>query len=171
VALRLGFGGPVDTQWASAASRGSSAAIHPGAFFIFIFFENIFYRNIFSISQFTVLYPYRPAGGGRGPAAQQRGGRDLYVNFKKIYLRGSLWREPAAPLAGGRPPAANPLGGRPPAARQGGRQAPQSCIKGFPSPSPLICFPRHPESGRERGGVRERVVTAKPCRILDPNRR
>ena len=32
-------------------------------FFIFIFFENIFYRNIFSISQFTVLYPYRPAGG------------------------------------------------------------------------------------------------------------
>ena len=32
-------------------------------FFIFIFFENIFYRNIFSISQFTVLYPYRPPGG------------------------------------------------------------------------------------------------------------
>jgi len=58
--------------------RGSS-----GVFFIFIFLENIFYRNIFSISQFTVLYPYRPAGGlppGRGPAARQGGGKDLYVN-------------------------------------------------------------------------------------------
>ena len=35
-------------------------------FFIFIFLENIFYRNIFSISQFTVLYPCRPAGGRQG---------------------------------------------------------------------------------------------------------
>ena len=34
--------------------------------FIFIFFENIFYRNIFSISQFTILYPYRPPGGRQG---------------------------------------------------------------------------------------------------------
>jgi len=46
-----------------------------GVIFIFIFLENIFYRNIFSISQFTVLYLYRPAGGGRGPAARQGGGR------------------------------------------------------------------------------------------------
>ena len=30
-------------------------------FFIFIFFKIIFYRNIFSVSQFTSLYPYRPA--------------------------------------------------------------------------------------------------------------
>ena len=37
-----------------------------GVFFIFIFFKNIFYRNIFSISQFIVLYPYRPAGGRQG---------------------------------------------------------------------------------------------------------
>ena len=74
------------------------------AFFIFIFFENIFYRNIFSISQFTVLYPYRPAGERQGPAAQQQGGRDLYVNLKKIYLRGSPWREPAARQGGGRLP-------------------------------------------------------------------
>ena len=52
--------------------------------------------------------PTARQGGGRGPAAQQRGGRDLYVNFKKIYLRGSLWREPAAPLAGGRLPPKDP---------------------------------------------------------------
>ena len=44
-------------------------------FFIFIFFKNIFYTNIFSISQFTVLYSYRPAGGGRGTVARQGGGR------------------------------------------------------------------------------------------------
>ena len=65
-----------------------------GVFFIFIFFENIFYRNIFSISHFTVLYP----------SARQGGGKDLYVNFKKFYLHGSPWWEPAAPLAGGRLP-------------------------------------------------------------------
>ena len=48
--------------------------------------------------------PTARQGGGRGPAAQQRGGRDLYVNFKKIYLRGSLWWEPAARQGGGRLP-------------------------------------------------------------------
>ena len=46
------------------------------ASFLFLYFsKNNFYRNIFSISQFTVLYPYRPAGGGR----------DLYVN-KHIFF-------------------------------------------------------------------------------------
>ena len=34
-----------------------------GVFSIFLFFKNIFYRNIFLVSQFTVLYPYRPADG------------------------------------------------------------------------------------------------------------
>ena len=42
------------------------AALKTSVFFIFIFFENIFYKNIFSISQFTVLYPCRPAGGRQG---------------------------------------------------------------------------------------------------------
>ena len=121
--LRMTAGPPVKASTAWPNFHGLFGAASR-AFFIFIFFENIFYRNIFSISHFTVLYPYRPAGGRQGAC---------------------------------RPP--------------GGRQAPQFCIKGFPSPSPLICFPRHPESGRERGGVRERVVTAKSCWILDPNRR
>src|SRR6185437_15645592 len=85
-----------------------------GAFFIFIFFENIFYRNIFSISQFTVLYPYRPAGGRQGACRLAAGQQGLICKFKKNYLRGGPWREPAAPLAGGRPPAANPLGFPPP---------------------------------------------------------
>ena len=44
-----------------------------GVFFIFIFFKNIFYRNIFLISQFTVLYPYRPAGGRQGPRRRATG--------------------------------------------------------------------------------------------------
>jgi len=68
-----GTRGPANT----AATRGLSAADGLGQdsvvdgpaslwysrLFIFIFFENIFYRNIFSISQFTGLYPYSPAGG------------------------------------------------------------------------------------------------------------
>ena len=49
-------------------------------FFIFTFFKKKIYRNIFLVLDFTVLYPYRPATGAcRGP-----------------------WREPAAPLPGGR---------------------------------------------------------------------
>ena len=39
-------------------------------FFIFIFFKNVFYINIILVSHFTVLYPYRPAGGGKGPTAR-----------------------------------------------------------------------------------------------------
>ena len=83
-----------------------------GAFFIFIFFENIFYRNIFSISQFTVLYPYCPAGGRQGACRPAAGRQGLIYKFKKNYLRGSPWQEPAAPLAGGRGPAARQGGGR-----------------------------------------------------------
>jgi len=68
-------------------------------FSIFIFFKNIFYKNIFLVSQFAVLYPYRPAEGRQGayrpsagwPAPCRRpalaagplpplpGSRDLYV--------------------------------------------------------------------------------------------
>ena len=83
------------------------------ASFLILYFSKIFFIEIYF--QFHNLQFYTPParqGGGRGPAAQQRGGRDLYVNLKKNYLRGSPWREPAAPLAGGRPPAANPPGGR-----------------------------------------------------------
>ena len=53
------------------------------AFFIFIFFENIFYRNIFSISHFTVLYPYRPAGGRQGACRPAEGRQGLICKFKK----------------------------------------------------------------------------------------
>ena len=79
-----------------------------GDFFIFIFLENIFYRNIFSISQFTALYPCRPAEARQG----------LICKLKKNYLRGSPWREPAAPLppihwaAGGLPPGRGAAGSR-----------------------------------------------------------
>ena len=83
-----------------------------GGFFIFIFLKNIFYINIFSVSHFTVLYPYRPAGGGR----------DLHVNKYKLFLRGGPWWEPAAPLPGGR------AASRPSTGRQG-RQAPAGGLR------------------------------------------
>ena len=68
-----------------------------GVFLIFIYFFKKIYRNIFSVLDFTVLYPYRPAGGRQG------GGRDLFANKNKIYLRINPWWGPAAPLPGGRP--------------------------------------------------------------------
>jgi len=63
--------------------------IWPGRFFfIFTFFKVIFYKNIFSVSQFTGMYPYRPAGAVgaymqlnflfyrmEAPTARQGGGR------------------------------------------------------------------------------------------------
>ena len=140
-------------NWWMVLGRETSLSVR-SVFFIFVFFENIFYRNIFSISQFTVLYPYRPAGGRQGACRPAAGRQGLICKLKKIIC--------AEALGGSLPPPCRPAGGR---------QAPSCCIKGFPPPSPLICFPRHPESGRERGGVREGVVTAKPWRILDPNRR
>ena len=69
-------------RWGADTYKGPCSAVQaqptfdggaPGVFFIFIFFENIFYRNIFSISQFTVLYPYRPAGGRPGACRPARG--------------------------------------------------------------------------------------------------
>ena len=52
----------------------SSAQVSPSTkrFFYFYILKNIFYRNIFLVSQFTVLYPYRPVGGRQGPAAHCR---------------------------------------------------------------------------------------------------
>ena len=73
------------------------------ASFLFLHFKKN-YRNIFWFSKFTVLYPYHPVGGGRGPTARQGGGRGLYINKYKFYLRIGPWRGPAAPLPGGRPP-------------------------------------------------------------------
>ena len=57
-------------EWASNGwpGKGNAAWHMPNwrVFSIFIFFKNIFYKNIFLVSQFTVLYPYRPAEGRQG---------------------------------------------------------------------------------------------------------
>ena len=78
-------------------------AVAEARLFYFYIFLKLFYRNIFSISQFTVLYPYRPAGGGR----------DLYVNKNNFYLRGGPWR-----------------GGLPPGRGAAGSPSPQNCNNG-----------------------------------------
>ena len=76
----------------TCCSRGLCFRIDTRVFFIFVFFKKK-YRNIFSISKFTVLYPYRPAGGGR----------KLHVNKYNFFAR--------RPLAGACRPA-RPAGGR-----------------------------------------------------------
>ena len=58
--------------------------------FYFYIFQKKIYRNIFFVLDFTVIYPW--------------GGRDLYVNKNKNFLRRGPWRVPAAPLPGGRIP-------------------------------------------------------------------
>jgi len=124
------------THWAGKPWRQA----RPGwlhAPFLFLYFSKTFFTEIyFQYHNLQFCTPTARQGGGRGPAAQQRGGRDLYVNLKKkLFAR--------EPLAGAcRPP--------------GGRQAPHSCIKGFPSPSPS--FASHDiqrAGGREEGWGRE----------------
>ena len=93
-----------------SSSRSPDQAEHPsgrpscwaacGASFLFLYFSKTFFTEIYF--QFHNLQFYTPTarqGGGRGPAAQQWGGRDLYINLKKIIcaeaLGGSLpppWR-------------------------------------------------------------------------------
>ena len=91
-------------------------------FFNFIFFENIFYRNIFSISHFTVMYPYRPAGGRQGRICKFK---------KKLFAR--------TPLSGACRPA-------------GGRQAPHHCIKAsLPPPPSFASHDIQRAGGREEG--------------------
>ena len=127
-------------------------------FFYFYIFLKIFFTEIYF--RFHNLQFYTPTAR-QGAAG---GGRDLYVNKKNLFTQ--------RPLAGACRPPIGRQGGLPPLHwAAGGRQAPPHCIKCFSPPFPLICFPRHPERGRERGGVREGVAAAKPCQILDPNRR
>jgi hypothetical protein len=100
----------IDPQ-ASLASLIVDTLAATCVFFYFCILQKKIYRNIFLISGFTVLYPYRPAGGGRGPTVRQGGGSYLYVNKNKFILRRGPWREPAARW-GGRGPAAQQGGGR-----------------------------------------------------------
>ena len=79
-------------------------------------FKNVFYRNIFSVSHFTVLYPYRPAGGGRGPTTRQEGRRDLHINKYNFFC---------AEAPGGSLPPGGGVAGSPPARQGGGRLPPQ----------------------------------------------
>ena len=110
---------------------------------------------------FTDLYPGRPAGGGRGPTARQVGGRDLYVNKKKIC---------AVVLGGSLPPNCRAAGPLPPhQLAAGGRQVPTINIKLRPFPLRPHFLPTRSREGR--GRVSEVIPPAKPCRILDLNRR
>ena len=85
-------------------TRYTRAALAQASFLFLHFSKKKIYRNIFLVLGFTVLYPFRPTGGGRGPTAWQVGGTDLYVNKNNFFLRRGPWREPAARQGGGRLP-------------------------------------------------------------------
>ena len=152
------------------------------AFFYFCIFQKIFLQKYIFGFRFYSSIPLPP---GRGPTARQGGGRDLYINKNKFILRRGPWREPAAPcraagpLPGGRPPAAPPVGGRGPTTNTAGcclllgvRHTATSRgtnIKLRPFPLRPHFLPTRFREGR--GRVSEVIPPAKPCRILDPNRR
>ena len=130
---------PLFPSTCTAAAQSKCARCR--LFFISIFFKKN-YKNIFSISHFTFLYPYRPAGGGR----------DLYVNKNKFFwaevLGGCL--PPPCRAAGPLPPSGGAAGDLPPGS---GRQAPAPNIKLRPFLCALIFCPRDPERGEgERRG-------------------
>ena len=72
-------------------------------FYFYIFRKHFFTEIYFQYHNLQFCTPTARQGGGRGPAAQQRGGRDLYVNLKKIIC---------AEILGGRQGACRPPGGR-----------------------------------------------------------
>ena len=98
---------------------------------------------------FIPLPPDRGAARGLPPvcgaAGPLPGGRSLYVIKISVLSHGGPYR-PA-----------------------GGRQAPPN-IKAEVPPPAFAANNIHRRK-KERRGVREGVATAKPCRILDPNRR
>jgi len=67
-------------------------------------------------------------------------------------------------------PTARWRGGRQADRPTGGRQAPPN-IKAEVPPPPAFAANNIHRGKKERRGVREGVATAKPCRILNPNRR
>jgi len=81
-------------------------------FFIFTFFKKKFTEIYFGFQNLQFYTPTARQGGGRGPTAPLLGGRDLFANKNKIYLRINPWWGPQAPLPGGRPPTAKWWGGR-----------------------------------------------------------
>ena len=93
--------------------------------FLFLYFSKTFFTEIyFQYHNLQFCTPTARQGGGRGPAAQQRGGRDLYVNLKKKLFA----REPLAgacrPPGGRQPPCRQPTGRQGACRPPGGRQAP-----------------------------------------------
>ena len=81
----------MDTEQRDAADPEMQGVGGQRAPFLFLYFSKTFFTEIYfqyHILQFCT--PTARQGGGRGPAAQQRGGRDLYVNLKKIICAGAL---------------------------------------------------------------------------------
>ena len=139
-------------------------------FFIFTFLKKII-EIYFGFQNLQFYTPTARQGGGRGPTARQGGDRDLYVNKNKFILRRGPWRESAAPLSGGRPLPPHQLaaGGLPPGRGAAGSHHKYKTLS-LPS-APSFSAHEIQRGERERGGVREVKKLAKPCRILDPNRR
>ena len=143
--LRL-YSGPGRRPRSPATSTSFLFLYFSKTFFIEIYFQ---YHNLQFCTPTTRQGACRPAAGRQG----------FICKLKKNYLRGSPWREPAAPLRGGRPPAATP-GGRPPAAtplggrglaaRQGAAGSPMLYKRvSLPPPPHLL-----PTTSREREGER-----------------
>ena len=113
-------------SWCVSLLRPTMAPLCSGpvlASFLFLYFYKKNYRNIFLILDFTILYPYRPVGGGR----------DLYINKNNFFC--------AEVLGGSLPP------GRGAGA---GRQAPAPNIKLRPFPLRPHFLPTRSREGRGR---------------------
>ena len=95
--------------------------------------------------------------------------------FTEIYFRFAIYRN--VPLPGGRGLYAiktSVLSHGGPYRPLGGRQAPTPNIKAEvppKSPTPAFAANNIHRGKKESREVREEVATAKPCQILDPNRR
>ena len=84
---------------------------HPSVFFIFIFFKKKLQKYIFGFRFYSSI-PIPPGRGAAGGLPPLLGGRDLFANKNKNYLRINPWWGSAAPCwaAGPLPPSGGAAG-------------------------------------------------------------
>ena len=101
--------GRADSQKQKPMGEGRMHAIGPpvapdGVFFVFTFFKKKFTEIYFRFQNLQIYTPTARPVGGRGPAANWPGGRDLNVNKKICFCMEVRGGDLPPGKGGGRPP-------------------------------------------------------------------
>ena len=136
------------TTFISSWSHHVAEAVCSSLPFFIYFLKHFFIEIYFWFHNLQFYTPTARQEGGRGPTACLRGPAAPLPGGRGLYVIKILWR----PLPPGRGAAVSPQ------------------YKSW-APPPAFAANNIHRGKNERRGVMEGVITAKTCRILDPNRR